>query len=286
MKTTELYLEQVFIGFLILAIAALPWVPDLWDNLKNVQTVVGVAGGSAALGLAFWLGIPFDRLADTLCDRLDKRNRLDFALRLREKRTPAPAKEEDPYPENQYLIACRKQSATVIRQWDYLRSRIRLSRALAAYGPALTLVATFAAVHWKPGSATIDLSVAGCWFGLVIAAYAVWMMLVLIVPKSAKVPRTDEVDEREVYASERKKWTMRELGAWFAEWRTWLVPVALIAGAVLYGAKNSEHAEALWIAVGGAALTTLAAWSWWRISTTYREFLFDCWRFGDHTKPT
>jgi hypothetical protein len=274
-KTTELYLEQVFIGFLIIAIGALPWVPDLWDNLKNVQTVVGVAGGSAALGLAFWLGIPFDRLADTLFDRLDKRNRLDYALGLKRKPTDTLDK-DDPYPENQYLISCRKQSATIIRQWDYHRSRIRLSRALAVYGPALTFVATFAAVHWKAGGADIDLSAAGCWFGIVIVAYAAWMILVL---SGAKVPRTnDETKDHDAY---------KERGAhWLFEWQTWLVPVILIVAAIVYATKNPGHAEALLMAVGGAVLTAVSAWSWWRISTTYRDFLLDCWQFRDDKKST
>ena len=30
MKTTELYLEQVLIGFLIIAIGVLPWLPEMW----------------------------------------------------------------------------------------------------------------------------------------------------------------------------------------------------------------------------------------------------------------
>jgi hypothetical protein len=286
-KTTELYLEQVFIGFLILAIASVPWIPFLWDHLKDINTAIGLAGGSAALGLAFWLGIPFDRLADTLLDRLDRRNRLDFALRLPDKRKPEETKDEDPYPENQYLIACRKQTATVIRTWDYLRSRIRLSRALAAYGPALTMVATFSVAHRTVDGTQIGLSTAGGWFAIVIAAYSVWMILVLIVPKDAKLPRTDQVEARKAYEAKRKEIDgskiKGELSAWFAEWQTWLVPVLLIATSLIYGSRHLDRPEAFWIAIGGTALTILSVWSWWRISTTYRDFLLDCWQFRDHT---
>ena len=82
MKTSQLYIEQVLIGALIILIVSLPWLPEfLKIDLKDVSTVAGLAGGSLVLGAAFWLGIPFDRFSDTLLDRLNRHNRLRFTLR-------------------------------------------------------------------------------------------------------------------------------------------------------------------------------------------------------------
>jgi len=77
MKTTELYVEQVLIGLLVIAIGVLPWAPELRGKLASMT----IGEGSVLLGLAFWLGIPFDQFADTLSERLERHNRLQFALR-------------------------------------------------------------------------------------------------------------------------------------------------------------------------------------------------------------
>ena len=59
MKTTELYIEQVLIGFLIIVITLLPWWPELICHLRGVSLGPGIVGGTTAVSLAFWLGIPF-----------------------------------------------------------------------------------------------------------------------------------------------------------------------------------------------------------------------------------
>ena len=67
MKTSQLYIEQVLIGALIILIVSLPWLPEfLKIDLKDVSTVAGLAGGSLVLGAAFWL---------------NRHNRLRFTLR-------------------------------------------------------------------------------------------------------------------------------------------------------------------------------------------------------------
>ena len=76
MKTTELYIEQVIIGLLVLTIAAAPWARELVGTLGEIN----IKEVSVFLGLAFLLGIPFDRFADTLSDRLERHHRLQFAL--------------------------------------------------------------------------------------------------------------------------------------------------------------------------------------------------------------
>ena len=151
MKTPELYLEQVFIGFLIVAIAALPWIPDLLSRAEDIKAGIGIIGGSAALGFAFFIGVPFDRLADTLTGRLDRRNRLKFAIgRENESKfvDQSGTVIDDPFPENMLVILCRRDKGASETE-DYHRSRVRLTRALAAYAPALAFIATLSVAHWE-----------------------------------------------------------------------------------------------------------------------------------------
>ena len=44
MKTTELFVEQVLIGALVLAIGLLPWWPELRPLLTPLSGVIGLAG--------------------------------------------------------------------------------------------------------------------------------------------------------------------------------------------------------------------------------------------------
>jgi len=161
MKTTDLYLEQVLIGFLVILIAALPWIPQLWAHSGDVKTGISIIGGSAALGFAFFIGIPFDRLADTLSERLDIRHRLKFALDYLIK--PEADRKDfpvgDPFPEDMLMILCRRDQS-VTRAHDYLRSRLRLTRALAVYAPAMAFIATLSVARWETAGTKVDPSTA------------------------------------------------------------------------------------------------------------------------------
>jgi hypothetical protein len=183
MKTTELYIEQVLIGFAIVAIAVLLWLPRFWVLIQTSETHGAIAGASILLGIAFWLGIPFDRFADTLVERLDRHSRLRFALKSAEGKQ-APTTTEltavpDLFPEAQLRIACLRDKKPIVDWHYYLRSRIRLSRALAVYGPALTLAATVG-VQCLPAANPVCLLAANpvCWLILIVVAYLAWLLLV------------------------------------------------------------------------------------------------------------
>lgn len=288
MKTTEFYLEQVLIGFLIVAIGALPWIPEYWPKIEETKAVINLIGGSAAaLGLAFWLGIPFDRLADTLSDRLDKRNRLIIALdeytAMKNGRKELKA---DPYPEHQYMITCRHAKGAVIKILEYYRARIRLSRAIAVYGPAITAIATFAVPYWVKGTHIIP-GYAVLWFGIVGLSYCIWIS---IFSYGEDLPSTRDEAKFAEFADGRKRtkdhvkvYEESEFVAWRSEWRGWIAPVLLLLIALVYGLiKVCERPEVLATACAGTILTAVSAWSWWRISTTYRKFLLDYCVFNDH----
>ena len=276
MKTTELYLEQVLIGFLIIFIGAFPWIPVLWSHAGDIKTGMSIIGGSAALGFAFFIGIPFDRLADTLSDRLEQHSRLKAAIAaLKPPPPPKPtdrngAPIDDPYPEDMLLIACRRDQS-VVRALDYLRSRVRLTRALAAYAPALTLIATLSVDCWQTED-DIAPARAAVWFGLVAAAYLAWALLVSM---TESLPRTHDTTGR------FKQYQDRPPAACY-DGATYVVPALVLIASIAAGSmKACDHPLVLAAALGGATLTILSTWSWWRISKTYRAFLLDCWKFGN-----
>jgi hypothetical protein len=293
MKTSEIYIEQVFIGFLVIAICAAPWLRELAPLLKSFKTFSDfVLVGSAAIGVAFFIGIPFDRLSDTLTERLDRLHRLNVAFeRARE---PECTYDTDLYPEDRLQIECLRDSAGIVEQLDYYRARIRLSRALAIYGPAITLMTTFGI--WRCfSSETCSPSTIGSWsasgclhigFGYcaIAAAFLIWIALIWTLGGLRRTNNSDFVS-----SARNKCWLVDEdvtvarkaptvLGLWRSQWKTWIVPVTLLALSVSF--THSRSGILVPIAAGaGAALTFLSAWSWWRIMKTYRSFLLDVKRF-------
>ncbi len=274
----------MLIGGLGLGIVLLPWLREFTDKAPRVDAALGLAGGAVALGLAFWLGIPLDRLADTLTERLDQHARLRFAL-TRVKGWPVPAVSDgggldhDLYPADRLRVSALRDTDAVAGWIDYHRSRIRLTRALAVYGPALTVMLALGLDRLYAAAVP---PVSAAWLGGLLAAYALWALVGVAGPT---LPRTDHgeaiahamrwklVDaQRFVKPSSGAAWV------WLAEWRTLVGPAALLALALLLAALSAEARVGAAVSAA-AALTALSAWSWWRIGFTYRTYLAQLDRF-------
>jgi hypothetical protein len=81
MSTTQLFVEQLFIGFMVLLIGALPVLPEIRPYLGHAQDLGDSLGIATAVGgAAYLLGIVFDRLADSLLANLEQHHRLRYAL--------------------------------------------------------------------------------------------------------------------------------------------------------------------------------------------------------------
>ena len=266
MKLGELFFEQVLIGLLMFAGLVLPFAPDLMSaKLADVNTMLGVAGGALILAVAFVLGLVFDRVADSLADRLDTHNRLCYALRQKKTRQP------DPYPEDAYRITVLKFEKDVVMWMNYHRSRIRVARALMVYGPALAMAAVV-------GTAALavpnDMSSSLAWLLVVPLAYvaAGW-----VLAARKKLPKT--YDNLNDYATvHRNLISPRDhRGAAGAAWILLKEPLVLAETVVsliaLALALATRSVGPIVTGVALVALTVLSAWTWWRISTTYRAYL-------------
>ena len=96
MKTTELFVEQTLTGFLVLSAAAAPFLS--WESLQKLpddaKGGIDIGSAAGAIGAAYLLGVVFDRFGDTLLERVNRWNRLLFAIDLKERnkaQPPSPA---------------------------------------------------------------------------------------------------------------------------------------------------------------------------------------------------
>lgn len=246
MNATEVYVEQVIIGGLVLLIAVVLWlggVPPLsifgWPLTPTVIVL---------LAAAYLIGMLFDRIADTLLERIEKRQRLERALTVWKHRPWG-----DPWPEDEYRAAVFRNEH-LVEQFNYLRIRLRLSRAVAVLAPAGTVaLLVYLECCWRPRIAIA-----------VVAAYVVVGAFNVIAEKAAELPRTDDSKKFGVYA------------AWSGSHRWWAAYGPAIIGLYCFLEIMLAVRWQRWrIAFAGIALTILATWVWVRITGTFLSFLRD-----------
>jgi hypothetical protein len=103
MKTAEVAIEHILTGMLALCAFVLPLVPhDIFDKLRHQESLlVGV------LGLAYLLGVAFDRLADSILSPMEDYLRLSLANDFLTKNKPTY--KGDPFPQDQTGIQAARR---------------------------------------------------------------------------------------------------------------------------------------------------------------------------------
>src|SRR5688572_4049119 len=270
MKTTELFVEQTLTGFLVLTAAAAPFLS--WETLRELpdeaQGGIDIGSAAGAIGVAYLLGVIFDRFADTLLARINRWNRLLFAIELsKEKQALSP---DDPFPEDQLQIEVIHQGDEAWEWMDYLRARIRLARAMTAFVPALTVSIELAmGIRDRPDIITAVLAI-------VVTAYvAAFLVSQMLERSSLRLPKTYHLHTDEDCRGARAKMrAVREPALWLG-----VVLLVLGVGLVPLGSGASQTAMAAAVATG-AVLTAISAWAWWRTTQTFMEFLRDFRRWA------
>jgi hypothetical protein len=141
MQTTEIFVEQLIIGVLTLLAVVLLVAP----SAITTMTDPGVATGALFLGGAYLTGIIADRFIDTLLEDAEQHQRLVTAIAAHEKLGGEKAKPDvaaapaqDPFPEDRLRVALLRDEH-LAPYGNYLRSRIRLMRALAVLFPGIAI---------------------------------------------------------------------------------------------------------------------------------------------------
>jgi hypothetical protein len=270
MKSTELFVEQTLTGFLVLTAAAAPFISmetlqKLPDDAKGGIDIGSAAG---AIGAAYLLGVVFDRFADTLLERLNRWNRLQFAMEIM-KDGEAPST-EDPFPEDRLQIEVIRQGDQAWEWMDYLRSRIRIARAMAAFVPALTLSLMLSiGLRDQPKAINAALIV------IVVAYLASFLASRILERSSQRLPKTYELkSDADWQHVSRMMRTTKEPVAWLA-----VLLMALGIGLIVIGPTPGWGTMAA-ILAAGTFLTGISGWTWWRTTMTFMQFLHDFRRWG------
>jgi hypothetical protein len=154
MKTTEIFIEQVLIGFLVLLAFSLPYTREIWSLLFTPQAQGAVTssngGGTTDLskiigvsaflvGSAYLLGTLFDRYADQILQPVERCIRTQIVIDSQKTQSNQPNGWRDPFPENFYRVYMLHTAETAAAWFAYLRSAVRLCRAMALLLPGVTL---------------------------------------------------------------------------------------------------------------------------------------------------
>jgi hypothetical protein len=274
MKTTEIFIEQVIIGFIVLAICLLPVhsAIESYGSGKDIFVTV------AAVGVAYLLGIIFDRYADGCVQRYEQHLRARCAIEL----SPLPEEPADPFPEDRYRIQQLSAGSGLTEWFNYLRSTIRLSRALAVFVPGLTLAGVMATRNWPNFDGT------AAWGYYVLAAtYLGLPVISAVIGKSLfgshVAPRTDAREKMKEYRVNRglgKGADEPRCAHLFRQlmdlvWSPSMIGGVLIfAAAAVQAAGASPHRKlALVLTACGLAFTILSAWAWARMQKTFMQYL-------------
>jgi hypothetical protein len=265
MKTTELFVEQTLTGFLVLTAAAAPFLA--WETLQELpeeaQGGIDLSSAAGAIGAAYLLGVIFDRFADTLLARFNRWNRLLFAIELkRENKGLSP---EDPFPEDELQIAVIHAGDEAWEWMDYIRSRIRLARAMTAFVPAVTL-----SMQLAMGLRDRADIVAAVLAAIVAAYVAAFVASQLLERSSLRLPKTYHLHTEEDCRNACAKMNVgREPALWLG-----VFLLGLGFALIPLGSGRGQIAMAAVLATG-AVLTAISGWAWWRTTQTFMEFLRD-----------
>jgi hypothetical protein len=310
MNTTEIFIEQVFVGAMVLLVAVLSLLPEAVTCMPTLEIPEGVVLGTLLVGLAYILGIVFDRVADTLTGDLEAHNRARFALSIVVDRDVGvwPSRWSDPFPEDRLRTQALRGAQPEVDQLNYLRVRMRLSRALGIFTPALAYALVLGTLRHarvaSDGSTCTSLlnATAGAddllWWlwvipGAYIGAIVVTATLAAVMGDSTvlEAPRTDDGGKMKKYAKVRGYVSANDVLLDKNPTRIWSLGFDIVRSrlvlawaVIVYFTFDRISLPDVSITVLTTALTLfglafVSTWAWWRISRTFMIFLRNCARF-------
>ena len=292
MKTTEVFVEQVIIGSIVLLLGyflhqeSLAFLFSQFPQFN--ETVAAIIFGIILVGLAYLIGIVYDRYADSIFQDFERLGRIRYVLD--NEKENVIRSEDELFPEDKYRMLLYKQ-AQAINKEDYLRSRLRLIRALATLTPVITTVLIFrlGTIICYPDpfvhSAIYPM-------GIVIVYILILLRKVIYGMKRKHTPpRTDKkqeltefLDTTNLFKLSGKKGKRIFLIRIPALWRTvlldWtiLFPVIMVVAFAAAELIMEWRLSVLLISLFGIVLTIIIFWAWWRIYQTYFSFLKSFWK--------
>jgi hypothetical protein len=243
----------------------LPFFPgaDLNSDLLQNEALIGV------LGLAYLLGVIFDKLADTIL------HPMEHILRLRqadEYLNDHPKFEgNDPYPQNKLEFNLRKSKDGRLDWMNSLKSRIRTSRELAVLGlPAAMGIV----IHQSAASRWIYVPVA-----LNLLSFILAVFLESITSDEDEKKSRWRIKHKKTHNLSRNKAERKdELKSALGQARKVSIPyyllvVVSVCTIGVTALRNPENTQIPILGAGGLILSLLALWTCLTITVTYIRFV-------------
>ena len=304
LKSTEIVIEQLIIGLLFMVIVVLfVWgnpLPLLHSGDDAFQTFFF---GVLVIIAAYAAGIVIDRWSDTLLEQFERRIRIQVYTKNKTYRQMNLNMAS--LPEESYLrLAILKDGGGIADHHDYLRSRMRITRALTCLMPALFLALALLGytcesqkvLRWIAGGITFSLYALVLTYGIFLEPVLKGILRRRKQPDLLRkylVPNTHNTKELFSYSKfhePKEKMSGNYIRIIFRYWD--LVNPALL-GLMLFAvfeivflivlhsffSPTNTFKISLYM-IGGLTVTGLVGWTWWRISKTFFTMLRHYDEFG------
>jgi len=265
MNTAQVSIELVLAGILAISAFVLPFFSgaDLNIDLLQNEALIGI------LGLAYLLGVIFDKLADTILRPMEHILRLKQADKYLEDHPKFTGK--DPFPQNNLEFNLRKSKDGRLDWMNSLKSRIRTTRELAVLGLPATMGIV---IHQQATQSWMYLPVA---LNLVFFVVTAWLESNTSDEDSmGKDKHNKEIKTSDLSIDKHA----RKIQLQHAERRARIASVPyylLIANSTItigvIAALTPNNSSILMISGGGLILSMLALWADLRITRTYLKFV-------------
>jgi hypothetical protein len=293
-KATEIFVEQLLIGLMVLFSTYMlahgdlssRWIAQQMDAFSTKDSIfVNVIFGFLIVGTAYLIGIVYDRWADTILQDIDQHSRLHYALKGLGKNNfdELICLEKDPYPEQDIRLQIMIQGKTLADYHNYLRSRIRLTRAMTTFIPIISLSLLMNSLHLcHKQRLPITISVAVIYaFVLTFKIFRLRRlkkMFGFIEP-----PKSNNFDKLKEYVeiNRKKNDEPKDKDKIELEWKIdnftrepvfWGLAAITVMGFYIIFSNNS-HKLFIFYPVLGFILTLLVGWTWLRINNTLISLL-------------
>jgi|GEM_PF-4549069 len=304
LKSTEIVLEQLIIGLLFMVIVVLfVWgnpLPLLHPGDDAFQTFFF---GVLVIIAAYAAGIVVDRWSDTLLEQLERLIRIQVYLRKITYIELLMSTADSLPVEPSLRLEIRNKDGGIPDYHDYLRRRMRITRALTCLMPALFLaLALFdyqctsqEDVRWAAGGITFALYA-------IVLTYSIFFECTLkrilrrfdrlCVLGKYLVPKTHDIENLKNYVTIHKPKKRLNCEKIRIEIRFKDITNPATLGLILFiffeigllYFLHGHHMQMDFVKIlllgGGVVVTCLVGWAWWRISKTFFTFLRHYNQFG------
>lgn len=265
MNTAQVSIELVLAGFLALCAFVLPFLDKsvLNTNILQNEALIGI------LGLAYLLGVIFDKLADTLLHPMEHILRLKQADKFLDENSDFKGK--DAFPQNYLEFNLKKEKDGRLDWMNSLKSRIRTSRELAVLGLPATL------------GIVIQQAATSSWMYLPIALNLICFIITAWLESNTsdedskeRVGRIKQLNTQNLSTdkSVRKgQLQLAERQARNASLPYYLLLANSIVSIAVISAFNPGNLFILIMGGGGVIASMLALWACLRITRTYMKFV-------------